>query len=99
MDTTLYLCSTVNNTLSVCLCRRMKFDKKGNRPTLKPENGVDSVSVKSSCDGEAQSVRSTSSPHSHRFLSLSLQYIQIAPFFLSEDKDEFETETPVAQGL
>ncbi|XP_072252873.1 synaptotagmin-like protein 5 isoform X2 [Leuresthes tenuis] len=52
---------------------RMKFDKKGNRPTLKPENGVNSVSVKSSCDGEAQSVCSTSSPHSHRGSAVAVE--------------------------
>ncbi|XP_078118250.1 synaptotagmin-like protein 5 isoform X2 [Sander vitreus] len=39
---------------------RMKMDKKGYRPTLKPENGVDSVSVKSASDGDAHSVQSVS---------------------------------------
>ncbi|XP_041858566.1 synaptotagmin-like protein 5 isoform X2 [Melanotaenia boesemani] len=48
---------------------RMKMDKKSSRPTLKPENGVDSLSVKSASGGETQSVRSvrsTPSPHSNR---------------------------------
>ncbi|XP_071333040.1 synaptotagmin-like protein 5 isoform X3 [Trachinotus anak] len=45
---------------------RMKMDKKGSRPTLKPENGVDSVSVRSVSDGDAQSVRSVRSAPSPR---------------------------------
>ncbi|KAG7215774.1 hypothetical protein INR49_021897 [Caranx melampygus] len=45
---------------------RMKMDKKGSRLTLKPENGVDTVSVKSVSDGDAQSVRSTHSAPSPR---------------------------------
>ncbi|KAM6934383.1 synaptotagmin-like protein 5 isoform 2-T2 [Xenentodon cancila] len=48
---------------------RMKMDKKGSRATLKPENGVDGVSVKSASDGEARSlrsVRSAPSPDSKR---------------------------------
>ncbi|XP_059198877.1 synaptotagmin-like protein 5 isoform X2 [Centropristis striata] len=45
---------------------RMKMDKKGNRAALKPENGVDSVSVKSASDGDAQSVRSVRSAPSPR---------------------------------
>ncbi|XP_054471613.1 synaptotagmin-like protein 5 [Anoplopoma fimbria] len=45
---------------------RMKMDKKGSRPTLKPEKGVDSVGVKSVSDGDAQSVRSVRSAPSPR---------------------------------
>ncbi|KAK2839941.1 hypothetical protein Q5P01_013681 [Channa striata] len=46
---------------------KMKVDKKGSRPTLKPpESGVDGVSVKSASDGEAQSVRSVRSAQSPR---------------------------------
>ncbi|GAA6230198.1 synaptotagmin-like protein 5 isoform X1 [Lates japonicus] len=55
---------------------RMKLDKKGSRPTLKPENGVDSVSVKSVLDGDAQSVRSARSapsPHSNRGGAVALE--------------------------
>ncbi|KAM9709237.1 synaptotagmin-like protein 5 isoform 1-T1 [Menidia menidia] len=52
---------------------RMKFDKKGNRTTLKPENGVDSVSVKSASDGEAQSVRSSPSPRSNRASAVAVE--------------------------
>lgn len=39
----------------------MKMDKRGSRPVLKPENGVDSVSLKSGSDGDALSVYSTRS--------------------------------------
>ncbi|XP_038576693.1 synaptotagmin-like protein 5 isoform X3 [Micropterus salmoides] len=55
---------------------RMKMDKKGNRNTLKPENGVDSVSVKSASDGDAQSVRSVRSapsPRSNRGGAVALE--------------------------
>ncbi|XP_044222283.1 synaptotagmin-like protein 5 isoform X2 [Thunnus albacares] len=45
---------------------RMKLDKKGIRPNLKPENGVDNISVKSVPDVEAQSVRSGPSAPSPR---------------------------------
>ncbi|XP_068602284.1 synaptotagmin-like protein 5 [Brachionichthys hirsutus] len=40
---------------------RMKMGKKGIRLNLKPENKVDVVSIKSSSDGDAQSVRSARS--------------------------------------
>ncbi|XP_076603324.1 synaptotagmin-like protein 5 isoform X2 [Chaetodon auriga] len=52
---------------------RMKMDKKGSRPTLKPENGVDGKSVS---DGDAQSVRSVGSapgPRSHRGSAVALE--------------------------
>ncbi|XP_023271749.1 synaptotagmin-like protein 5 isoform X1 [Seriola lalandi dorsalis] len=55
---------------------RMKMDKKGSRPTLKPENGVDSVSVKSVSDGDTQSVRSvrsSPSPRSNRGGAVALE--------------------------
>ncbi|XP_026232326.1 synaptotagmin-like protein 5 isoform X2 [Anabas testudineus] len=53
---------------------RMKMDKKAIRPTLKPENGVDSVSVKSVSDGDAQSVRSgRSAPRSNRGGAVALE--------------------------
>ncbi|XP_008273777.1 synaptotagmin-like protein 5 isoform X3 [Stegastes partitus] len=53
---------------------RMKMDKKGSRPTQKPENGVDSVSVKSGSDGDAQSIRSArSAPHSNRSSAVALE--------------------------
>ncbi|XP_070832357.1 synaptotagmin-like protein 5 isoform X3 [Chaetodon trifascialis] len=55
---------------------RMKMDKKGSRPTLKPENGVNGVSVKSASDGDAQSVRSVGSapsPRSHRGSAVALE--------------------------
>lgn len=42
------------------------MDKKGSRPILKPENGIDNISVKSVSDGEAQSVRSVCSAPSPR---------------------------------
>ncbi|KAF0026577.1 hypothetical protein F2P81_021314 [Scophthalmus maximus] len=45
---------------------RMKMNKKGKRLALKPENGVDSVSVRSVSDGDAQSVRSARSAMSPR---------------------------------
>ncbi|KAM6954944.1 synaptotagmin-like protein 5 [Lycodopsis pacificus] len=45
---------------------RMKMDKKGSRPALKPENGVDSVGVKSVSAGDAHSVRSVRSAPSPR---------------------------------
>lgn len=45
---------------------KKKVDKKGGRPTQKPEKGVDSISVKSLPNGEnAQSVRSAQSSHSN----------------------------------
>lgn len=40
---------------------KMKMDKRGTRQNLKPENGVDSVSLKSASDGDAQSVYSARS--------------------------------------
>uniref|UniRef100_A0A1A8FL60 Synaptotagmin-like protein 5 n=1 Tax=Nothobranchius korthausae TaxID=1143690 RepID=A0A1A8FL60_9TELE len=52
---------------------RMKMAKKGSRPTPKPENGVDSVSVKSVSDGDAQSVRSAASPRSNRGGAMALE--------------------------
>ncbi|XP_036966697.1 synaptotagmin-like protein 5 isoform X1 [Acanthopagrus latus] len=55
---------------------RMKLDKKGIRPTLKPENGVDSASVKSVSDGDAQSarsVRSAPSPRTKRGSAVALE--------------------------
>ncbi|KAM9347321.1 synaptotagmin-like protein 5 [Symphorus nematophorus] len=55
---------------------RMKLDKKGTRPTLKPENGVDSASAKSVSDGDAQSVRSARSapsPRSNRGGAVALE--------------------------
>ncbi|KAM3607433.1 uncharacterized protein V6R79_007827 [Siganus canaliculatus] len=45
---------------------RLKMHLKGSRLTLKPENGVDSASVKSVSDGDAQSVRSVHSAPSPR---------------------------------
>ncbi|XP_044072948.1 synaptotagmin-like protein 5 isoform X2 [Siniperca chuatsi] len=50
---------------------RMRMDKKGSRPTLKPENGVDSV--KPASDGDAQSVRSAPSPRSNRGSAVALE--------------------------
>ncbi|XP_054871262.1 synaptotagmin-like protein 5 isoform X2 [Amphiprion ocellaris] len=51
---------------------RMKMDKKGSRPTQKPENGV--VSIKSGSDGDAQSVRSTrSAAYSNRSSAVALE--------------------------
>ncbi|MEQ2165246.1 hypothetical protein GOODEAATRI_014926 [Goodea atripinnis] len=52
---------------------RMKIGKKGSRATLKPGNGVDSASMKSSSDGETQSVRSAQSHHSNRSVSVALE--------------------------
>ncbi|XP_040004871.1 synaptotagmin-like protein 5 isoform X1 [Xiphias gladius] len=55
---------------------RMKMDKKGSRSTLKPENGVDSVPVKSVSAGDAQSVRSVRSvpsPRSNRGSAVALE--------------------------
>lgn len=55
---------------------RMKMDKKGSRPNLKPENGVDSSSVKHASDGDAQSVRSVRSapsPRSNRGGTVALE--------------------------
>ncbi|KAM8858082.1 synaptotagmin-like protein 5 isoform 2-T2 [Synchiropus picturatus] len=49
--------------------RRMKVDRKGLKPTLRPQNGLDCVSVKSASEGDAQSVysvRSAPSPRSTR---------------------------------
>ncbi|XP_040004873.1 synaptotagmin-like protein 5 isoform X2 [Xiphias gladius] len=54
----------------------MKMDKKGSRSTLKPENGVDSVPVKSVSAGDAQSVRSVRSvpsPRSNRGSAVALE--------------------------
>ncbi|XP_010775538.1 synaptotagmin-like protein 5 isoform X3 [Notothenia coriiceps] len=45
---------------------RMKMEKKANRKAMKPENGVDSASVKTVSDGDAQSVRSVCSAPSPR---------------------------------
>ncbi|XP_070694212.1 synaptotagmin-like protein 5 [Pempheris klunzingeri] len=55
---------------------RMKMDKKANRHTLKPENGVDTASLKSVSDGDAQSVRSVRSapsPRSNRGGAVALE--------------------------
>ncbi|CAN9497627.1 unnamed protein product [Ophioblennius macclurei] len=55
---------------------RMKADKKASRSNLKPENGVDSVSVKSPSDGDARSVRSvrsTPSPRSSRGSAVAVE--------------------------
>ncbi|TDH06692.1 hypothetical protein EPR50_G00116820 [Perca flavescens] len=55
---------------------RMKMDKKGSRTTLKPENEVNSVSVKSASDGETpsvRSVRSAQSPRSNRGGAVALE--------------------------
>ncbi|XP_023193029.1 synaptotagmin-like protein 5 isoform X4 [Xiphophorus maculatus] len=52
---------------------RMKIGKKGSRATLKPGNGVDSVSMKSSSDGDTQSVRSAQSQHSNRSIAVALE--------------------------
>ncbi|XP_014863037.1 PREDICTED: synaptotagmin-like protein 5 isoform X2 [Poecilia mexicana] len=52
---------------------RMKMGKKGSRATLKPGNGVDSVSTKSSSDGDTQSVRSAQSQHSNRSAAVALE--------------------------
>lgn len=50
----------------VCVRRRIKINKKGSRLTLKSENGIDGLSFRSASDGDAQSERSTPSPHSNR---------------------------------
>ncbi|XP_054888201.1 synaptotagmin-like protein 5 isoform X2 [Poeciliopsis prolifica] len=52
---------------------RMKIGKKGSRATLKPGNGADSVSMKSSSDGDTQSVRSAQSQHSNRSVAVALE--------------------------
>ncbi|XP_035531918.1 synaptotagmin-like protein 5 [Morone saxatilis] len=55
---------------------RMKMDKKGSRPTLKPENGVDGTSAKTVPDADAQSVRSVRSapsPRSNRGGAVALE--------------------------
>ncbi|KAM4562053.1 synaptotagmin-like protein 5 isoform 2-T2 [Fundulus diaphanus] len=52
---------------------RMKMGKKGSRATLKPGNGVDSASLRSSSDGETQSVRSAPSQHSNRGAAVALE--------------------------
>ncbi|XP_053295504.1 synaptotagmin-like protein 5 isoform X2 [Pleuronectes platessa] len=49
--------------------RKERMNKKGNRLTLKPHNGVDSASVRSGSDGDVQSersARSAPSPRSNR---------------------------------
>ncbi|XP_069389393.1 synaptotagmin-like protein 5 isoform X3 [Paralichthys olivaceus] len=46
--------------------KKERMNKKGNRLTLKPHNGVDSASVRSGSDGDAQSVRSVRSAPSPR---------------------------------
>ncbi|XP_062258855.1 synaptotagmin-like protein 5 isoform X3 [Platichthys flesus] len=46
--------------------RKERMNKKGNRLTLKPHNGVDSASVRSGSDGDVQSVRSARSAPSPR---------------------------------
>lgn len=58
--------NSVRAPVCVFVCRRMKTNKKGSRPALKPENGVDSASAKSVSDGDAQSVRSVRSAPSPR---------------------------------
>ncbi|XP_029386135.1 synaptotagmin-like protein 5 isoform X4 [Echeneis naucrates] len=55
---------------------RMKMDKKGSRPTLKPDNGVDRVGVNAASDGDAQSarsVRSTLTPRPNRGGAVALE--------------------------
>ncbi|XP_027147139.1 synaptotagmin-like protein 5 isoform X1 [Larimichthys crocea] len=54
----------------------MKMDKKANRSNLKPENEVDSTSLKFVSDGDAQSVRSVRSapsPRSNRGGAVALE--------------------------
>ncbi|XP_028291778.1 synaptotagmin-like protein 5 isoform X2 [Gouania willdenowi] len=45
---------------------RIKLNKKAGRPSPKPRTAADSVSVKSTSDGDAKSVRSAPSPRSDR---------------------------------
>ncbi|XP_014872943.1 synaptotagmin-like protein 5 isoform X2 [Poecilia latipinna] len=52
---------------------RMKMGKKGSRATPKLGNGVDSVSTKSSSDGDTQSVRSAQSQHSNRSAAVAME--------------------------
>lgn len=53
--------SAVRHVVDGVRRKGMKMDKRGSRPVLKPENGVDSVSVKSASDGDTVSVHSTRS--------------------------------------
>lgn len=53
--------SAVRHVVDGVRRKGMKMDKRGSRPVLKPENGVDSVSLKSASDGDALSVYSTRS--------------------------------------
>ncbi|KAM9851375.1 synaptotagmin-like protein 5 [Aulostomus maculatus] len=74
---------------------RMKLEKKGTRPTLKPENGVDSVSIKSASSGDAQSVRSgRSAPRSNRSGLVALESSGMATVpnnLRSQTLDKFST--------
>ncbi|KAK7882464.1 hypothetical protein WMY93_028638 [Mugilogobius chulae] len=53
--------SAVRHVVDGVRRKGMKMDKRGSRPSLKPENGLDSVSLKSASDGDAHSVHSTRS--------------------------------------
>lgn len=53
--------SAVRHVVDGVRRKAIKMDKRGSRPVLKPENGVDSVSLKSASDGDALSVYSTRS--------------------------------------
>lgn len=58
--------SAIRSVMDGAKRKGLKMDKRGNRPNLKPENGVDSLSVKAASDGDAQSVRSVRSAPSPR---------------------------------
>lgn len=61
--------SAVRHVMDGVRRKGMRMDKRGSRPSLKPENGVDSASLKSASDGDGhsvQSARSAPSPRSNR---------------------------------
>lgn len=53
--------SAVRHVVDGVRRKGMKMDKRGSRPVLKPENGVDSASLKSASDGDTLSVYSSRS--------------------------------------
>ncbi|XP_071775793.2 synaptotagmin-like protein 5 isoform X1 [Centroberyx gerrardi] len=68
--------SAIQNLVDGARRKGMKMDKRGSRPSLKPENGLDSSSVHSAPAGDTHSVRSVRSapaPRSHRGSAVALE--------------------------
>ncbi|KAM4608277.1 synaptotagmin-like protein 5 [Polymixia lowei] len=65
--------SAIQNLMDGARRKGMRMDKRGGRPNMKLENGVDGGSVHSFPDADARSVRSAPGPHSHRGSTVALE--------------------------